>query len=138
MLLLACICSAAIYFIRTEQYKNWMPTEGVVVEIEEYYSTGGRHHIGSGYSHRIFYSYILDGQSYSGSNLYSGRDEGNFLKGQSVQIWYNPQKVSESSFHKPGPGLDPYVPFIMGVPLTGVALRIAGQNRRRSTILENL
>ncbi len=133
MLLLACITSAALYWIRTEQYQNWVPTDGIILNIEQYHNSG-KH--GSGSSHRISYSYTVNGKDYSGSNLYSGRDSG-FQIGDSVQVWYDPEQVSDSSFHKPGPGLDPYVPFIMGVPLTGIALHIAGKYSRQKKGLQD-
>jgi hypothetical protein len=134
MLTLICLTSAAIYFYRTKQYQNWRPADGVILEIQNYYNSRSR---GSNHSHRIYYSYMVEERIYSGSSLYSGKDEGNFQTGESVEVWYNPEQESESSFHKPSPGLDPYAPFFLGIPLTAVVLRLAGPanktSRRRNT-----
>ncbi len=125
-ILIAFISSGLIYLARTEQYKNWVSAPGVVLEIEIVY--GGRR---SRTSHRIYYAYSIDGTDYTGNNLYSGRSS-DFSEGDSTEIWYNPDNPSESSFHKPGPGLDPYGPFFLAVP---VIISFLLSNRRKKTTL---
>ena len=121
ILLIACIASVGIYFARTEQYKDWVSTPGVIVDIEYYYRTK------SNRSHRIYFSYCVDSMDYTGETLYSGTST-EFAPGDSTDVWYNPNNPSESSFHKPGPGLDPYGPFFIGIPL---ALGAFGVRRKR-------
>ncbi len=116
----ACIASIGIYFARTEQYKDWVSTPGIILDIETYRSKRSS-------SHRIYYSYSVDDMAYTGDSLYSGTHT-DFSEGDETDVWYNPQNPSESSFHKPGPGLDPYAPFFIGIPL---ALGAFGFRRRR-------
>nr|WP_317413277.1 DUF3592 domain-containing protein [uncultured Solibaculum sp.] len=120
ILIAACIASLGIYFARTQQYKDWVSASGVVLDIENY-------HRKSSSSHRIYYSYSVDGTVYTGDSLYSGTHT-DFKAGDETDVWYNPQNPAESSFHKPGPGLDPYAPFFIGVPL---ALGAFGWRRKR-------
>lgn len=122
ILLIACIASVGIYFARTEQYKDWVSTPGVIVDIENYRGSRKRND-----SHRIYFSYRVDGVDYTGDTLYSGTST-DFSPGGSTDVWYNPENPSESSFHKPGPGLDPYGPFFIGIPL---ALGAFGVRRKR-------
>ena len=117
---LAIICSVSLYFIRTEQYKDWQTTPGIVLDIKHYRGSGGggKFHISSGPSHRIIYSYAINGNDYTGESIpYSGYDS-DYLIGQSTLIWYDPDNPVDSSFHKPGPGIDPYAPFFLAVPIS--------------------
>ena len=116
---LAIICSVSLYFIRTQQYKDWETAPGIVLEIKPYRgSNGGKFHISSGPSHRIIYSYAIGGNDYMGESIpYSGYDS-DFWEGQATWIWYDPDNPGNSSFHKPGPGLDPYAPFFLAVPFS--------------------
>lgn len=125
ILIIAGICSVGIYFFRTEQYKDWVPTDGVVVQIERF--TGGRR---SSSSHRIYFSYTVNGVDYVGSSLYSGYDT-DVREGDVSEVWYDPDDPQMSSYNKPTPGLDPYGPFFLGIPL---ALSVAFRRRRRIMI----
>lgn len=110
LLLAALISSVSIYAFRTEQYKDWKATPGIVLENRQYISRV------SGRSHRIYYSYTIDGKTYTGSDSYHGFNS-DFEEGDSTEVWYNPDDPSESSFHKPAPLIDPYVPLFLALPL---------------------
>ena len=125
ILIIAGICSVGIYFFRTEQYKDWVPTGGVVVQIERF--TGGRR---SSSSHRIYFSYTVNGVDYVGNSLYSGYDT-DVREGDLSEVWYDPDDPQMSSYNKPTPGLDPYGSFFLGIPL---ALSAAFRRRRRIMI----
>lgn len=130
---LAIICSVSLYFIRTEQYKDWKTAPGIVLEIKHYRGSGGggKFHISSGPSHRIIYSYTIDGNDYTGESIpYSGYDS-DYWEGQATSIWYNPDNPADSSFHKPGPDLDSYAPFIFAVP---ISLMFSIKPKRRNNL----
>lgn len=110
LLFAALISSVCISFFKTEQYKDWKPTSGIVLENRQYISRL------SGRSHRIYYSYHIDGKTYTGSNSYYGFSH-EVAEGDVTDVWYNPDNPSESSFHQPGPLIEPYVPFFLVFPL---------------------
>lgn len=122
ILLIAGLCSVAIYFLRTEQYKDWVSTDGVVVQIERF--SGGRR---SSSSHRIHFSYTVNGEEYVGSSLYGGYDT-DVYEGYACEVWYDPDEPQMSSFNKPTPGLDPYGPFFLAIPM---AIGALGFRRKR-------
>ncbi len=126
ILVLAVILSISLYFIKTEQYRDWLPVEGFLTNIEERHGHSKRG--GSDWVYELFYTYTVAGEDYHGSSVYSGKaPEGHFI-GERVTVWYNPDAVSESSYHKPGPELWPTVPIIFGIVL---ALRVLLSKRRR-------
>lgn len=130
ILALAAIISVSLYFIKTAQYRDWLPAEGVLTNIEEYSGHSHRSR-GSNRTYRLFYTYTVDGEDYDGSSAYSGKAPDNHFIGERVEVWYNPDKLSESMYHKPGPGLWPTVPIVFGIPL---ALRILFPKRRKKNL----
>ena len=120
VLAVAAILSVAVYFGRLEQYKSWLPAPGVVQRVELY--SGGKHHSGG---HRIYFSFAVNGKEYRGSTSYSGRHS-DFHQGDDVEVWYDPEDPTRSSFHKPSPGLDPIGPLFFGV---GIVLMIIMRRR---------
>lgn len=133
VLAIAAILSVSLYFIKTEEYKNWLPTEGTLVNMEEKYSTGGRRHVGGGRSYYLYYTYTVDGKSYEGYDSFSGSIPKNHFIGEKVEVWYNPADCSQSFFDKPGPGLWPYVPFTFSVPILLFVLG-GGLNRKSHSL----
>ncbi len=111
ILLVAAIASVGIYFYRINQYQDYLPTPGVIVDIEQY---SGSRHSSSGY--RIFFEFEVNGTSYIGNTLYSGNHTDSQI-GDTRDVWYDPDDPTQSSFHKPSPGLDPYGPFFIAIPL---------------------
>ena len=115
ILVLAVVLSWVLHTAKTAQYAGWLPTEGIITKIEYHHSSSRRSH-GSDDSYELHYDYSVAGVSYSGSNRYSG-DETERREGERVEVWYDPENPDSASFHKPGPGLYPLVPFIFALPL---------------------
>lgn len=130
ILFIAILLSFAIFYARTQQYKSWEPTPGVVTEIKLFSSHGGGKAHLSSRSHRIYFAYSVAGQSYTGYSQYSGYDSES-AAGDAVTVWYDPDCPSQSSFNKPTPGLDPIAPFILGLPLM-IGSWAANRRRRDS------
>lgn len=85
---------APIHRERTEQNKNWALAPGIVLKRENLRD----------FKVRIYYSYTVEDKLYRGNNLYR-RSHGDYADvGDEVTVWYNPDKPSASSFHKPGRG----------------------------------
>ena len=118
VLLLLVASSILIFQIRTEEYKDWTAVPGVVFKREWVRN----------FRVRIYYTYTVDGESYTGSELYH-RSNGTAEAGDETLIWYDPENPAHSSYHKPGPGLDPYGVYFLMAPL---AVAWLAENRRKS------
>lgn len=132
VVLFAVAISICIYIARLQQYADWQMANGVVLQVERY-TTGGKSP-GSKRHHRIDYAYTVSGVEYTASDSYAGYDS-DFAAGDRVEIWYDPGKPSLASFHKPHPGLDPYVPYFFAAPLVLGLLgwgRKTAQRKRRT------
>ena len=70
----------------------------------------------------------VDGESYTRSEVYH-RSNGTAEAGDETLIWYDPENPAHSSYHKPGPGLDPYGVYFLMAPL---AVAWLAENRRKS------
>lgn len=125
VLLLALVCSVVIYFARTWQYQDWVSAPGVVTDLQHYSG-----HKRSSSSYRIYFSFDVNGKTYQGSNLYTGKDAQTAI-GETREIWYNPKNPNQSSFHKPSPGLDPWAPWILAVPVV-LGLIVLPLRKRRT------
>lgn len=77
---------------------------------------------------RIYYTYTVDGESYTRSEVYH-RSNGTAEAGDETLIWYDPENPAHSSYHKPGPGLDPYGVYFLMAPL---AVAWLAENHRKS------
>ena len=126
LLLLAIIISVGLYFIKTEEYKNWQPIAGILIDTKQFYTRGGR-------SYRLYYKYEVNGITYEGQELFSGNIPDSHYVGESVEVWYDPDMPSNSLYAKPGPGLWPYVPFIFSVPISLFILS-GGYTRKRHNL----
>lgn len=126
ILLLALICSVVIYFARTWQYHDWVSTPGVVTGIQHY--SGSKH---NNASHRIYFSFSVDGKIYQGNSLYAGIST-DVTEGEQTEVWYNPENPNQSSFSQPNPGLDPYGPWFLAIP---AVLLVLGLGRKRNSKL---
>lgn len=124
ILLIACAISAGLQIGLTAKYDDWLSADGVITDIEFHRSRMRR---GSRYSYEIYYEYTVDGVSYSGVNAYSGRETERYV-GEAVTVWYDPDHHDDASFHPPGPGLWPTVPFILGISL---AMRLMKTKTRK-------
>lgn len=119
ILLVALLSSILIYVLRSEQYKDWTSAPGVILKIQDVRN----------FNVRIYYAYTVDGKSYNGDDLFGRSSESKNEEGQKVTVWYDPDHPSSSSFFKPHPGLDPYGPFFLGIPLS-IAVLLG--NRRKN------
>ena len=115
LLLLAIIISVGLYFIKTEEYKDWQPVAGVLIDTKQFYKSRG---VGSGRSYRLYYTYEVDGITYEGQELCSGNIPDSHYIGEPVEVWYSPDAPSKSLYAKPSPGLWPFIPFIFFVPIS--------------------
>lgn len=131
VLLVASLISVALYFIKTEQYRDWKSTDGVLVDTQQFY--GKKSKVGDGRSYRLYYRYTVDGVTYEGNELFSGNITDSHYIGEPVTVWYNPENHSSSCYAKPGPGLWPYAPFFLGFPLLLSALGVRRKRVRVST-----
>lgn len=129
---MAVILSISLYFIKTAEYENWVSTEGTLTDMEQTYSSGGKHHVGGGAGYTLHYIYAVDGKSYQGTDSFSGKLPEEHFVGQEIEVWYDPADSSRSMYSKPGPGLWPYVPFLFAVPVSLLAL---GGFHRKEDIL---
>lgn len=123
----AALLSVGIYIFRTVQYEDWLPAQGVLTDAQQYYGGGGGRRIGHGRSYRVFYTYTVEGKTYAGSEMFSGNVPDHLAVGEAVEVWYDPDSPDKTSFGRPTPGLDPYGPLILALPL---ALFIVGGTGR--------
>lgn len=121
--LVASLLSVALYFIKTEQYKDWQSTDCVLINTQQFYHKDR--------SYRLYYRYTVDGITYEGNELFSGNVPDSHYIGEPVTVWYNPENPSSSFYAKPGPGLWPYAPFILSVPIALSAIDIRRIKIRR-------
>ena len=80
-------------------------------------------------SEEVGWMCILGAESYTGSDLYHRSSE-MVEEGAKVLIWYDPAHPNRCSYHKPGPGLDPYGVYFLMIPL---AIAWFGKNRRKES-----
>lgn len=118
VLLLLVASSILIFQIRTEEYKDWTAVPGVVFKREWVRD----------FRVRIYDTYTVDGERYTRSEVYH-RSNGTAEAGDETLIWYDPENPAHSSYHKPGPGLDPYGVYFRMAPL---AVAWLAENHRKS------
>lgn len=129
LLLLAIIISVGLYFIKTEEYKDWQPVAGVLIDTKQFYDSRG---VGGGRSYRLYYTYEVDGITHEGQELFSGNIPNSHYIGEPAEVWYDPDVPSNPLYAKPGPGLWPYIPFIFSVPISLFILSGGFARKRRS------
>ena len=114
ILILSVAAFLYLYIARAAQFKDWVSTTGVILHIEKSEHYGRRLVHEGGFC--IYYSYKVNGASYSGLDMYT---EGNmtYAEGDPADVWYDPADPFKSSFRKPGQFIDTYAPFIFGIPL---------------------
>ena len=129
LLILTIMISVGLYFIKTDEYKDWQPVAGVLTDAQQFYKSRG---VGSGRSYRLYYTYEVNGIIYEGQELFSGNVPDSHYIGEPVEVWYNPEVPSKSFYAKPGPGLWPYIPFIFFVPISLFVLSGGSARKKRS------
>lgn len=109
LLLAAVISSVIIYSVRTEQYKDWRPISGYVTGVDDLRK----------FKTRIRYTYMVKGIDYDSYDIFYDRYMDVYPNaGNSVTVWYDPDKPELASYYEPTPGLDPYAPFFVTLPLS--------------------
>ena len=119
VLLLLFASSVFIFQVRTKEYESWTTAPGTVLKVEWVRD----------FRVRIYYTYAVAGKSYTGSDLYHRSSE-MVEEGAKVLIWYDPAHPKRCSYHKPGPGLDPYGVYFLMIPL---AIAWFGKNRGKES-----
>lgn len=123
LLIAAMISSAAIYHLRIKQYSTWLPTEGIIQQVEPLRRHKTRYH----------YSYFVDGEEHKGSEIFRSRSTEQIPEpGDSAEIWYDPARPDNSLYGRAEPGLDPYAPLLMAMPLSVAVYYSLSRNRSLS------
>lgn len=79
LIAVAAILSISLYFIKTAEYGNWVPTEGILINMQQTYNRGGNHHVGVGRGYILYYTYVVDGKIIKAWILFRGTYQGNIL-----------------------------------------------------------
>ena len=126
----AAVLALGVHFLRTKQYEDWLPAEGIVTDVQFHRSYRKK---SSRYTYQIFYEYTVDGVAYSGVNTYSGREsDTNAAPGDRVTVWYDPDAPADSSYHRPGTGIDFLIPFFIALIPIRMILKQKGRERSGS------
>ena len=130
ILAVAGILAFGVHILRTRQYQDWLPVEGMVTDVQFHRSYRKKSRRDT---YQIYYEYTVDGVTYSGVNAYSGREsDTDAAAGKQVTVWYDPDAPDKSSYHKPGTGIDFLIPiFIAFIPIR-VILKQKGRKRSGS------
>ena len=131
ILAVAAVLALGIHFVRTKQYEDWVPVEGIVTDVQFHRSYRKK---SSRYTYQIFYEYTVDGVAYSGDNTYSGKEsDTDAAPGKQVTVWHDPDVPERSSYHKPGTGIDFLIPFFIAlIPLRMTLKQNKQKGRKRS------
>lgn len=123
------LATFAVHQVLTEKYADWVSTDGEITDVK-FYHTKRKKHIDD-YSYEIYYTYRVNGQTYSGVGFYMGKEsDTDAAAGQAATVWYNPDDHSESSFHKPSSGLWLLVPVLIGAYLISQTLHSEKQTKK--------
>lgn len=107
---------------------DWQRTTGVVTDIQEYHSAS-KH--GSGWNHRIYVTYIANGNVCNSSDNFSGRDTGYYKIGDECEILYNPDNVTVCSIGEVNVNFNTYAPLFLAFPLLVGAIGVVLRNKKR-------
>ena len=128
----AAVLALGIHFLRTKQYEDWVPTEGIVTDVQFHRSRRSRRK-SYDYTYQIFYEYTVDGVAYSGTNTYSGKEsDTDAAPGKRVTVWHDPDAPADSSYHRPGTGIDFLIPFFIALIPIRMILKQKGRKRSGS------
>lgn len=132
VIIIAVITVFAIFAVQqvlTAKYADWISTDGEIIDVRFYHAK--RKKRTDVYTYEIYYTYNVDGQTYTGVDAYSGKEsDTDAAAGQAVTVWYDPDNHSDSSFHKPGAELWPFVPFLIGAYLISQTLKGETQSKK--------
>ena len=132
ILVIAGVLAFGIHILRTNQYEDWLPADGVVTDVQFHRSHNSRRR-SYDYTYQIYYEYAVDGTGYSGVNTYSGKEsDTDAAAGKQVTVWYDPDAPEQSSYHKPGTGIDFLIPFFLALIPIRMTLKQKGRKRSGS------
>lgn len=113
IILISLFCSGMIYWLKTIEYQSWLPTIGTVLSTEKL--TG--HNF---WSYRTHFQYQVNNQTYTSSYVHNGPSSYQPL--DIVTIYYNPNQPDDAKFYQATPGLTPFLPQFIGIPLVLIIL----------------
>ena len=77
----------------------------------------------------VYYAYTVNGKTYQQHESYDSSNNSWPDAGAAVTVWYDPIPPSLSSHDKPGPGLSPYGPYFLALPICVAILIKTPRNR---------
>lgn len=108
VLIIAAAASGVIYKVNEEEYKSWQSADGVVQEIEQLRKL----------KDRIYYTYIVDGKIYSGSEVVHRSSHSDAQKaGDEIFVWYDTDNPANSCYLKPNSTFQATAPIFLTVPI---------------------
>lgn len=107
LLIAAVVCSAVIYTVKTNGYSDWQTAQATVIRWEDLKK----------HNTRVHFTYTVDGQPYSGSELFHDSSENPYPAGSRKTVWYDPDDPTRALFHKPDATFDSFAPFFIAIPL---------------------
>lgn len=119
LLIAAAICSVIISTTKSNDYKGWQEAQATVLRWEELKK----------HNTRVHFTYTVDGQLYSGSELFHDSPDNPFPTGSQKTVWYDPDDPTRVSFYEPDATLDTIAPFFIAVPLAIACFFNARVNR---------
>ena len=122
VLVIAAILSVILWCIAAETYKDWQPTAGTITHTEIRFR---RRRPGKWIEYT--WKYSVDGVEYSGCDWFAPSGTPEWQEGDKKEIWYDPDRPSESQFSKPSPKLLVCTPFIFAVPLMLAAYSLSAK-----------
>ncbi len=144
VIILALISSFVINIVRGNYYDTFRCTEGKVTDIEflnnypEKYAKirtrlhGNRERV----THRIYYSFTVNGKLYgSSANYYKEDYPSEYRVGDTIEIWYAPDYPDKSFTYKPSPGLEAIVPFFLAAPVI-VCIATVGRHKKGRALFD--
>ena len=132
VLAVAGLLALGIHFLRTYQYQDWLPADGVVTDVQFHRSHNSRRK-SYDYTYQIYYDYTVGGVTHAGVNTYSGKaSDTDAAPGKQVTVWYDPDAPEQSSYHKPGTGIDFLIPFFLALVPIRMILKQKGRKRSGS------
>ncbi len=129
VLIIAALLSLFFYIYRTERFRDWQSTVGIITDYKVTKSHSRRG--GTTTTHSFHYTYTVDNVTYTGTDSFGGVSK-EYHIGDDTEVWYDPQNHADSAMGKPGPELYVYAPLFLAAPLALAACTssILSRNKR--------
>ena len=116
IILVAAFLSVFLYYAQSIEYKTWQPINGVLTKVEQNYVTSEESDSENQYT--LHYSYIVDAVEYIGQESFDGTLPDTEYEGKTVEVWYNSDNHSQSSYNEPKPGyIICSLPLLIAAPI---------------------